>query len=112
MAGYTPTVTEVYNTSAEYRAAEKLEEQQAVIQQANAQSNASSQTTDSVSNSSQSLLDALNPMNLFGRSSATDDSITYADSDSYSAHVKAVESEGVEYQLDDCVKCTNKNKKK
>lgn len=89
-----------------------LKKKQTEIQQADAQSDASNQSTDSVSSNSQSLVDALNPMNLFGRSSATDDSITYADSDSYSAHVKAVESEGVEYQLDDCVKCTNKNKKK
>jgi hypothetical protein len=38
---------------------------------------------------------------LFGRQAEVDEHIDFADSDSYSAHVKSIESKGVTYHLED-----------
>jgi filamentous hemagglutinin family protein len=119
---YTGYSDELYFTAPEYR--ETME--QIGTLQANAQSGIASELSEQddddetshggvKSRGAKSAQRATSPHSRFTQPSLLEGSINYSDSSTYGAHVRAIESEGVEFNLENkknSVQCDDKNKKK
>ncbi len=70
-------------------------------QQTGGQVSYSGQTSYTKGEDSQQQVNAFTPVNTGGYGASIDGHIVYADSDSYSAYIKAIEADGVKYDLED-----------
>jgi len=98
------TIGEVHAARAARQAAEETAQQvaapqRAAVQQADTQAGIGSQDRQTKGDALQNLVDLLNPANLW--QSSVDDHNASTNSGSYSAHIKSIELNGVEYQLED-----------
>ncbi len=74
---------------------------QTAAQETQGQSTYSGQTSYTKGDESQQQVNAFTPVNTGGYGASIDGHIVYADSDSYSAYIKAIEADGVKYDLED-----------
>lgn len=79
--------------------AARADAQQTAVEQAGTQAGIRNQASQTTGDALQKLVDLLNPANLW--QSSVDEHDASANSGSYSAHIKSVEANGVEYQLED-----------